>query len=142
MPAVMRRAARRSGSPVAGEREVCGARGLHGLKRMALIAPILIILIRCRDDAREVGVLLEDQHDARRIRKRKRAQQHSVHDSENRGIRADSEREGQNGDGRKTRVLGENAEAVSQILQQSAHQFPSPTPQPCQKPRLLIAQRG
>ena len=47
---------------------------------------------------------------------RQRLEQHAVHDAEDRAVRADSEREGQDGDGCERRVLGERAEREPNVL--------------------------
>ena len=51
------------------------------------------------------------------LRHRQRLQQNRVDHSEDGGIRADAEREGQNGRGREAAVLPEEAEAEAEVLQ-------------------------
>ena len=48
--------------------------------------------------------------------KRKRLQQHGIHDGEHGGVRADPERQGQDNGRRKFGVLSEQAGAVAKIV--------------------------
>jgi hypothetical protein len=62
-----------------------------------------------------------DRDEAIRLPVRERTQQHRVDDAEDRGVRADSEREGEDDDRGEGRALGETAEAVTDVAEEGVH---------------------
>src|ERR1043166_4443584 len=61
------------------------------------------------------------QRDRSRIRKRKRTEENAVHQAEDGGIRADTERERNDGDGGEAFVLQQHAESVADVVQGGCH---------------------
>ncbi len=88
---------------------------------MTLVAPINIIFVGSRD--RRVGSFFGDEHDSRRVAEAERAKQNRIDNGEDGSVRADAKGERQNGDKSKTGTLGQEAERVTKILQQSGHGF-------------------
>jgi hypothetical protein len=56
----------------------------------------------------------------------KRTEQHSIDHTEYRGVCADAESEGEDGDSREARGLAQHARAVANILRQVLEPFPAP----------------
>ena len=56
--------------------------------------------------------------------KRKRAEEHTVYDAEDGGVRADAERESEDGNRGKARAFCEEAKGEANVLHQSEHGFP------------------
>ena len=102
--------------------EARAARGFHRFERAALVAPIDIVLIRGRN--RGKGTFFRHNHQPRGIAESQGPEQNAIHNAENRGVRADAERERQDGNRRETGAFCQKAERVAQILQQSLHGIP------------------
>jgi hypothetical protein len=62
-------------------------------------------------------------HDAIRIAIRQRPQDHRVDDAENRRVGADAERERQQRDERKARLLDERANREAKVLEEGGHRI-------------------
>ena len=62
--------------------------------------------------------------DAVRLGEGKRAEQHSVHDREYCGIRADPQRQRQNGDDGEPRTLRQHADRIAKVLPDGTHPVP------------------
>ena len=62
-------------------------------------------------------VVLPDHRDAIRRAKRQRTKQHAVDDGEHRGVRADTERQGEDDDGSEAGTLAHQAQGVAEILE-------------------------
>src|SRR6266853_6240868 len=88
---------------------------------MTLAAPVNVVFVGSGDCG--VRSFFGDEHDARRVAEAERTKQNSVDDGEDGGVRADAEGERQNGDQSETGTLGQEAERVTKILQQSGHEF-------------------
>src|SRR5262249_17987809 len=70
--------------------------------------------------------LLPDPHQLLGAVIRQRAQQHTIHDAEDRRSRADAQRQGEHGDQAESRAAAQNAQAIANVLKQSAHPISSP----------------
>ena len=112
------------GIAAAGNRERQRARCGKFLENVIHVAPIQEFRSRGRA-ARDVAVRvrLPNGDDAAGIRKRQRFQQYSVDDAENHDVRANANRQSQNGDRRETRVSPQHAHAVTEILPKCVHNF-------------------
>ena len=85
------------------QREI--GRRRHRAEAMAHGAPVQEISGRDRSvQATFARTLLADHHDVPGVRVRQRPPQHGVHDAEDRGRRADAERQRQDGHGRESRL--------------------------------------
>ena len=71
-----------------------------------------------------IAVVVPDDGEARGIAIGHAAEQDSVDDAENRGVRADAEREGEYGDGCECRALSQHPRAKNQVLPERSHKTP------------------
>ena len=69
------------------------------------------------------GVFPVDGDELAGVRVRQRIQEHAVDDGEERGVGADAERQGEDGDDAKRRRLEEHAEGEAKVLKQGDHVF-------------------
>ncbi len=106
-------AARQVRAPVLG--------GAHVLERAALRLPVEEVRGRDRPVA-----ALEDHDQARGVRVGQRPHEDRVDDREDRRARADAEREGQDGDGRKSRRAAEESQPVARVLPEAFERAPAP----------------
>jgi hypothetical protein len=83
-------------------------------------APVLKVGPRDGDRLPVTRDLAED-HDAVHVRVRIRAQHHCVDDTEDRGRRADAERQGQHDDGGEARVLAERPQREAHVARDRVH---------------------
>ena len=98
-----------------------GHKRRHGFERAAALAPV--VQIRGRHGAPEQRPGALPQHDEPiGFRKRERPQQGRVHQREDGAVRADTQREGQDGDRGKRALRPEHAHRVAQILPEVARQ--------------------
>jgi hypothetical protein len=67
------------------------------------------------------GFFSFDVDDAFGVRKRKRTEENAVHQAKDRGVRADAERERNDGDGGEAFVLQQHAESVADVVQEGCH---------------------
>src|SRR4029077_19969392 len=93
--------------------------------RDGLQGPVLVAVVA---ELRELegiaigrGVPRPEDEEAIRVRERQRAQQHAVDHAEDRGIGADTEREGDQGHQREARSPREAARRVAYVLDQALH---------------------
>src|SRR3984957_15780223 len=126
------------GIAAACNREGQRARGGKFQENMIHVAPIQKFSSRggaARDGAVRVGLPKSD--DTVGIRKRQRFKQNSVHDAENYDVRANPDRQSQNGDRREARVSPQHARAITQILPKCVHNNFRPQEAPKRQPILL-----
>src|SRR5690349_2558071 len=91
---------------------------------MLLLAIVFKVRQRNREPVERTGALVRlfpHEDDLARIAKRQSLQEHRVHNREHRSIRADTKRESQQCDRRKSRTLAQPAEAVANIIQKRVH---------------------
>jgi hypothetical protein len=84
------------------------------LEGLALRAPVLAV------EDRDVA-LARDEREPLGLRERQGPEHHRVHDAEDRGVRADAERQRQERDGREARALGQPAQREPHVLEQCIH---------------------
>ena len=107
---------------VACERQPHGIGNSHVSEALALRAPLIDVSVRrsaltkslCRNLGPEHRQLL-----GRLIRKR--PQEHGVEHAEDRGVRANAEREREHGDGSKAGILSQRPKGVSKVLSETGH---------------------
>src|SRR4030095_4065815 len=87
---------------------------------IVLLTPILEIRNRCRA-LNHIRFVLPDFDESLRLLERERAQQHGVHNAEDRAVCADAERERKHSDERKSRLLQQHSRAIAQVLPQYSH---------------------
>jgi len=107
------------------ERGLTRTHARHALKRSHLRAHVCEIGIGELQLA-AARICLPNAHDLIRIRIRQRTQQHAIHHAEDRGARADSERQCEHRNSREHRALGQHAKAVTEVLSQIFNQGESP----------------
>ena len=67
------------------------------------------------------GFLPSKKDDAFGVRKRQRPQKNAVHQAKDGGVRADAERERNNGDGGEAFLLQQHAGSVADVVQEGCH---------------------
>ena len=114
------------GDFVAGERDV----GDDGREAAVLVAQRVVdgigkgqVAVDCAGAHGRIGGLNEDK--ALGVVDRQRAQQHRVHDTEDRGVCAHAESQRQNRSNRKSRTLPKRAEGKAQIAQRLVEECPT-----------------
>src|SRR5438128_9091108 len=88
----------------------------HGLERMAQIAPVNVVC-----DGHWTAAVHQNGHQSSGILVRQRAEQHRVHNTKDRRVRSNAERQCDHGNCRKTRSTQHRTHAVAQVLEQSFH---------------------
>ena len=91
----------------------------HVLERAAALFPVDVGGRRDRAVTVEAdrGRLFPEKHEPIGFRERQRPQQHGAHDAEDRGVRADAEREDQHGDDGEAGRAREHADGVANVLE-------------------------
>ena len=89
----------------------------HPGEHLVLVAEVLVVEMRERQVARVALVEHEDRHQPVRLGHGHRLQQDDVDHAEDRGVRADAEREGERRDDGEGRALRQHAKAVAQVLE-------------------------
>ena len=93
------------------------------LEHRAAVLPVEKIC--SRDDVAEPsGRLLPDEHDAVGIGVRKRSQEHTIDEAEDRAVGPDAEGEREDGDRCEAWIPDERSHAVANVLQQLMHTTP------------------
>ena len=92
-------------------------RDSHQLHRAALLA---------HHHQRTLGEILRGSHQSLGLRIGQRPQQHSIHQAENRGVRADAQRQSQRRNHCEPRIFPQRARGIAQILQQIFQPRPRP----------------
>ena len=102
--------------PIALQVQTAEREGFQMIERLILFSPVQ--KIRRGDGSVSAGQKgFKDRDQALRMRVRKRFQQHRIDDAEQRGVRADAKRQGQNGHRRETGAFPKSAERETEILQ-------------------------
>ncbi len=99
----------------ARHRHARGAKRRHSGERLRPRAPVVIVVARHRQ-GRELGRLLVEDDDIVWPVVRQRREQYRVGDGEDRGVRADAERQREDGDRRKHRSTDQIPESESRVL--------------------------
>jgi hypothetical protein len=115
---------------IAGARQVVGGlgHGRHAGERSALLVPGRVVgrrrwsAWRTADRRRVVP----HDHEAIRIGKRQRTQEHRAHEAEDRRVRADAECEHRDGDDRKRRGFAQCSHGIPGVLTESLQPGPAP----------------
>src|SRR5579859_942262 len=88
---------------------------------MALVPPVQIVLVRNGDGG--IFAFFDDENEAGRITKGQRAQKNGVDHAEDGGVRADAQRQCEDGDRRKARTLRQETEGIADVMEQCEHDF-------------------
>ncbi len=108
---VVRSASSRSGSPSPVRLYERALKRGDVLERAAALAPVDVARERDRRSRRAAdrGAVVPEEHEPVRIGERQRLQQHRAHEAEDRGVRADAERDDQHGERRESRCARQRA---------------------------------
>src|SRR5207245_10632397 len=88
----------------------------HGLERMAQIAPVNVVC-----DGHWTAAVHQNGHQSSGILVRQRAEQHRVHNTKDRRVRSNAERQCDHGNCSKTRSTQHRTHALEQVFVQSFH---------------------